>query len=168
MFNSDMGAFKSTMTNTPKANVDPSSPEFQRANEEKRRELKDKGLEGDELEAEIEKWINSQKGSTSTPGPSCSQRERNRREYEKKIKELKAKGVTGEELEAALMDTDYFREFEASVDVDFLRVMNGKFEKEEGDGFVAWTRKWVGGQGKVYIDGVLFRRITQHKLCKPD
>jgi hypothetical protein len=63
----NMEVFKSTMNSTPKPNFDPSSPEFQLACEEKRHELKENGLEGDELEHEMQRWIDNQKASTSTP-----------------------------------------------------------------------------------------------------
>ena len=123
-----MGVFKSTINNTPKPDLDLSSPEFHHASQEKRHELKENGLEGDELEAEMQKWIDNQKASTSTPDPSSlTKKERNGLTYEEKLRKLTAKGVTGEELEAEMMDTDHFRELEASVNTDFERVMAGQF-----------------------------------------
>jgi hypothetical protein len=137
----NMDVFISTMNNTPKPNFDPSSPEFQLACEEKRHELKENGLEGDELEAEMQRWIDNQKASRSTPDPSSSsKKERNRLAYEEKLRKLTTKGVTGEELEAEMMDTDHFRELEAFVNTDFERVIAGQFQKTSGDDFVLWTR----------------------------
>jgi hypothetical protein len=90
----------------------------------------------------MQKWIDNQKASTSTPDPSSSsKKERNRLAYEEKLRKLTAKGVTGEELEAEMMDMDHFRELEASVNADFERVMAGQFQKTSGDDFVLWTRK---------------------------
>jgi hypothetical protein len=104
--------------------------------------LRENGLEGDELEAEMQKCIDTQKASTSTPGPSSSsKKERSRLGYEEKLRKLTSKGITGEELETEMMDTDYFRELEASVNTDFERVMVGQFQKTSGDDFVLGIRK---------------------------
>jgi hypothetical protein len=99
-------------------------------------------------EAEMDKWMDSLRGSNLCPSPSTSadsSPQERRWAGKEKENELKARGLDddaiGAMMEQWLMGTEWFKGLQASTDADFLAAMGGKFENVEGTDAVFWTRQ---------------------------